>query len=153
MGANSSVVNDQLVCKVMCDDPSDLPYRASAGASGYDLRAKLGSDITLCPGASHLVSTNLRFEIPKGFEAQIRSRSGLATKGVVVLNSPGTIDSDYRGVVMVQLFNHGRNNFTIKNGERIAQLVFARTFEAEFVMVASLDTTQRNTKGYGSTGM
>ena len=152
MGANSSVAN-QLVCKVMCDDPRDLPYRASAGASGYDLRAKLDGDITLSPQASHLVSAGVRLAIPKGFEAQIRSRSGLASKGVVVLNSPGTIDSDYRGVVMVQLFNHGQNNFTIKNGERIAQLVFARTFEAVFDVVASLDATQRNTKGHGSTGM
>ena len=152
MGANSSVAN-QLVCKVMCDDPRDLPCRASAGASGYDLRAKLDGDITLSPQASHLVSAGVRLAIPKGFEAQIRSRSGLASKGVVVLNSPGTIDSDYRGVVMVQLFNHGKNNFTIKNGERIAQLGFARTFEAVFDVVASLDATQRNTKGHGSTGM
>ena len=153
MGAKCSTMHvDRMVCQVVCD-LGDLPFKASQGAAGSDLRAKLPCDVVLQPSAIYLVSTGVQLAIPSGFEGQIRSRSGLAKQGVVVVNSPGTIDSDYRGVVMVLLINHGNKDFTIKNGDRIAQLVFARCVDTTFSFGSFLEPTVRNTNGLGSTGM
>ncbi len=131
-----------------------LPAYATAGASGMDLRANLEAPLTLPPGQRVLVGTGLRLAVPQGFEAQIRPRSGLAFKhGVTVLNSPGTIDSDYRGEVKVLLINHSDQDFVIQNGERIAQLVVAPYTHVMWELTDVLDATARGAGGYGSTGV
>jgi dUTP pyrophosphatase len=118
-----------------------------------DLHAAIAAPITLAPLARHLVPTGLAFAIPEGFEGQVRPRSGLALKhGITVLNTPGTIDSDYRGEVAVILVNLGSEPVTIAPGDRIAQMVFARHATSELDVVASLDDTDRGAGGYGSTG-
>ena len=133
-----------------------IPAYMSAGAAGLDLCAVLpdGSDsISIAPQQRRLVGTGLVFAIPAGYEAQVRPRSGLALRhGITVLNSPGTIDSDYRGEVQVLLVNHGEQPFVVKQGERIAQLVIASVTHAALVEVSSLDDTERGAGGYGSTG-
>ncbi len=131
-----------------------LPRKASQGSSGYDLYACVDDEITIEPGRTALIPTGIFLEIPPGYEAQIRPRSGLALKhGVTVINSPGTIDSDYRGEVCVIIINHGKLPFTIKRGERIAQLVFAPVCEASFVEVPDLEPTDRGKGGFGHTGV
>jgi len=133
---------------------ADLPglQRWSAGASGYDLRAAVSAPLALEPGRLALVPTGLRLEIPAGFEAQVRPRSGLAVKHHLgVLNSPGTIDSDYRGEVMVVLFNFGSETFHIVRGERIAQLVFVRVHHPALEL-RDLSRTERADGGFGHTG-
>ena len=116
-----------------------------------DLRA--AESITLKPGARHLVPTGLSIALPRGFEAQVRPRSGLAVKhGVTVLNSPGTIDSDYRGEVKVPLINHGQEDFFITRGDRIAQMVIAPVTQVSWTEVSVLDETARGTGGFGSSG-
>ena len=128
-----------------------LPAYETAGAAGMDLRAAEG--VTLKPGARHLVPTGLSIALPQGFEAQVRPRSGLAVKhGVTVLNSPGTIDSDYRGEVKVPLINHGRDDFIIARGDRIAQMVIAPVVQISWTEVSALDETARGTGGFGSSG-
>lgn len=141
------------------DDGADrsvpLPTYASDGAAGADLRANLpgGEPMVLEPGARALVPTGLRMAIPEGFEVQIRPRSGLALKhGIMLVNSPGTIDSDYRGPVGVILLNAGDQPFTVAHGERIAQMVVAPVTRAGFRIAASLDDTARGDGGFGSTG-
>ena len=132
-----------------------LPNYQSPGAAGMDLLAALPEvePLTLAPGARALVPTGLTIALPEGFEAQVRPRSGLALKhGVTVLNSPGTIDADYRGEVGVILLNTGQDPFTIARGERIAQLVVQRYAQANWVEVENLDDTSRGTGGFGSTG-
>lgn len=132
-----------------------LPAYQSAGAAGLDLIAALPDDapITLKSGASALVPTGLEVALPAGFEAQVRPRSGLAAKhGVTVLNSPGTIDSDYRGEVRVLLINLGRSSVILARGERIAQLIVAPVSRAVLIEVDSLQETQRGAGGFGSTG-
>ena len=132
-----------------------LPAYETAGAAGMDLRAAVAEDapVTLAPGARALVPTGLKIALEPGYEAQVRPRSGLALKhGLTCLNSPGTVDSDYRGEVGVILINHGQEPFVIKRGERIAQLVIARHEQAATVEVATLDETARGTGGFGSTG-
>jgi len=132
-----------------------LPAYETSGAAGCDLRAALAdnSPLTLRPGASALVPTGLAMALPKGWEAQVRPRSGLAAKhGITVLNAPGTIDADYRGEVKVILVNHGAEDFIIRRGERIAQMVIAPVFQAEFEEAATLDETVRGEGGFGSTG-
>lgn len=132
-----------------------LPAYETAGSAGMDLRAALAEDATLIltPGARALVPTGLKIALEPGYEAQVRPRSGLALKhGVTCLNSPGTIDSDYRGEVGVILINHGQEPFVIKRGERIAQMVIARHAQADVVETASLDETARGAGGFGSTG-
>jgi dUTP pyrophosphatase len=132
-----------------------LPAYATGGAAGMDLRAAVLGDapMTLQPGARAAVPTGLALAIPEGFEAQLRPRSGLALKhGITCLNSPGTIDSDYRGEVHVILINHGDAPFTIRRGERIAQMVFAPVTLAVLTEVETLDDTQRGADGFGSTG-
>jgi dUTP pyrophosphatase len=131
----------------------ELPAYQTEGAAGLDLRAAVREPITLEPGRRRLVPTGLRMAIPRGFEAQVRPRSGLALKhGVTVLNSPGTIDSDYRGEVQVLLVNLGEEPFVVREGERIAQLVIAPVARAELELADSLDDTTRGHGGYGSTG-
>jgi dUTP pyrophosphatase len=129
------------------------PVYASAGASGADIRAHLRQDLILEPGDTALVPTGLRFAIPEGYEIQVRPRSGLAFKhGITVLNTPGTIDADYRGEVSVLLINHSKENFVIKPGMRIAQLVLAPVVQAHFLLSPDLATTLRGEGGFGHTG-
>jgi dUTP pyrophosphatase len=131
-----------------------LPAYATAGAAGLDLQAACAEAIVLRPGARALVPTGLAIAVPAGFEAQIRPRSGLAIKhGITCLNSPGTIDSDYRGEVQVILANLGSEPFTIERGARIAQLVLAAFARVEWQQVAALDGTMRGSGGFGSTGI
>ena len=131
-----------------------LPAYETAGAAGADLRANLTAPVTLAPGARGLIPTGLRMAIPDGFEVQIRPRSGLALKhGVTLLNTPGTIDSDYRGPVGVIMVNLGQEPFDVTHGMRIAQLVVAPVVQAGFRVVAQLDDTARGAGGFGSTGL
>jgi dUTP pyrophosphatase len=128
-----------------------LPSYASDGAAGLDVVA--AEDLTLAPGARHAVATGFAIAIPEGYEVQVRPRSGLALKhGITCLNTPGTIDSDYRGEVKVILANLGGEPFAVRRGERIAQLVPARVQRAAFREVDDLDSTARGTGGFGSTG-
>jgi dUTP pyrophosphatase len=132
-----------------------LPAYETADAAGMDLRAAVpdGEPMTLKPGERAMVPTGLTIALPARHEAQVRPRSGLAAKhGVTCLNSPGTIDADYRGEVKVILINHGQEPFVIKRGERIAQMVIAPVTRAELVQVETLDDTQRGAGGFGSTG-
>ncbi|MEG1451321.1 dUTP diphosphatase [Brevundimonas sp.] len=132
-----------------------MPAYETPGSAGMDLRAAIGEDevLTLQPGARALVPTGLKIALEQGFEAQVRPRSGLALKhGITTLNSPGTIDSDYRGELGVILINHGQQAFEIKRGERIAQMVIARHEQAVISVVSSLDETERGEGGFGSTG-
>ena len=131
-----------------------LPAYESAGAAGADLRANLPEGpVTLAPGARALISTGLHMAIPQGFEVQIRPRSGLALKhGITLINSPGTIDSDYRGIVGVIMGNMGQEAFTVEHGMRIAQMVVAPVMQAGFDLADSLDETPRGAGGFGSTG-
>jgi len=132
-----------------------LPAYETAGSAGMDLRAAVAEDqpVTLAPGARALVPTGLKIALEPGHEAQVRPRSGLALKhGITCLNSPGTIDSDYRGEVGVILINHGSEPFVIRRGERIAQLVIARHEQAVVTEAGSLDATARGAGGFGSTG-
>ena len=131
-----------------------LPAYATAGSAGMDIHAALQEPLTLLSGQVVTVPTGLCFAVPSGFECQVRSRSGLAAKhGVFALNSPGTIDSDYRGEVQVILANFSQAPFTIERGMRIAQLVVARHERVEWEVVASLETTERGEGGFGSTGV
>jgi len=131
-----------------------LPAYATEDSAGLDLLAAIGDPVTLQPGERKLVPTGLSIAVPPGFEAQVRPRSGLALKqGVTVLNSPGTVDADYRGEVGVILINHGDKPFVINRGERIAQMVIAAYSRAEWVPVAELPETQRGSGGFGSTGV
>ena len=128
-----------------------VPAYETAGAAGMDLRA--AEDMTLKPGARGLVPTGLAIALPQGFEAQVRPRSGLAVKhGVTVLNSPGTVDSDYRGEIKVPLINHGEQDFVITRGDRIAQLVVAPVTRIVWQETQELDDTARGAGGFGSSG-
>jgi dUTP pyrophosphatase len=132
-----------------------LPAYQSADAAGLDLLAAVAEDapLILAPGKHAMVPTALAIALPPGFEAQVRPRSGLAAKhGVTVLNSPGTVDADYRGEINVILINHGAAPFTIRRGERIAQMVIAPVVQAQLVQVSSLSATDRGSGGFGSTG-
>jgi len=130
-----------------------LPHYATEGSSGMDIRAALKEPEVLNPGDIKLVPTNLSVEIPLGYEIQMRPRSGLASKhGIGLLNSPGTIDSDYRGEIKVILFNFGKETFEIKSGERIAQMVIAKVYKAEIEESSNLEETQRGDGGFGHTG-
>ena len=131
-----------------------LPRYESSGAAGMDIRAFIEAEITIPPMGRAKIPTGLFVEIPQGYEAQIRPRSGLAARqGVTVLNAPGTIDSDYRGEVEVLLVNLGDEPFTVKNGDRIAQMVISPVSRANFSEVKSLSETDRGNGGFGSTGI
>ncbi|EHQ99589.1 dUTP diphosphatase [Bradyrhizobium sp. WSM471] len=132
-----------------------LPAYQTNDAAGLDLMAAVAENepLTLAPGQYALVPTGLAIALPPGYEAQVRPRSGLAAKhGVTVLNSPGTIDADYRGEIKVILINHGQTAFVVKRGERIAQMVIAPMVQAALVPVATLSATDRGAGGFGSTG-
>ncbi|MEQ1665713.1 MAG: dUTP diphosphatase [Bdellovibrionales bacterium] len=131
----------------------ELPKYQSDLASGLDVRAQLKEDIILQPGQRVLVPTGLAFAIPEGFEIQVRPRSGMAIRdGITVVNSPGTVDADYRGEVKIILINHGEANITLHNQDRIAQLVVCPVVQAEFVEVNDLTESTRGANGFGSTG-
>jgi len=130
-----------------------LPAYATEHAAGLDLQAAVAGPLVLAPGARALVPTGVSIALPEGFEAQVRPRSGLALKhGVTVLNSPGTVDADYRGEIGVILINHGDQTFTIERGQRIAQLVIARYERIAWSEAATLPDSARGTGGFGSTG-
>lgn len=130
------------------------PKPQTDGAAGYDLYAALDRPATIEPGKIRLVSAGFRMSIPAGFEAQVRPRSGLALKhGIGILNAPGTIDPDYRGVVGVILFNFGERPFIINRGDRIAQMVFMKTANVELVSTKLLEPSRRGLGGFGSTGL
>jgi dUTP pyrophosphatase len=134
---------------------SDIPIPSymSPGASGVDLYAAIDGEVTIGAGEARLIPTAIRLAIPPNFEGQIRPRSGLALKnGISIVNSPGTIDSDYRGEVGVILINHGPKPFVVKRKDRIAQLVFSPVIRAELEVVDSLEETERNERGFGYTG-
>jgi dUTP pyrophosphatase len=131
-----------------------LPAYATAQSAGLDLMAAIEGEIVLAPGARQLIPTGLAIALPAGYEAQVRPRSGLALKhGITVLNSPGTIDADYRGEVKVLLINHGAEPFRLQRGDRIAQMVVAPVTRIAWNVVAALDETERGAGGYGSTGI
>jgi len=131
----------------------DLPFYATTHAAGADLRAAIDADIIIAPGAHALIKTGFAMALPDHYEAQIRPRSGLALKhGITVLNSPGTIDADYRGEVGVILINHGNEPFTIQRGDRIAQMIIAPFVQVNFQAMDSLSETERGSGGFGSSG-
>ena len=131
-----------------------LPEYQTSGAAGMDLRAALAETVTIPPGERRFLKTGLSLAIPEGFEGQVRPRSGLALRhGIGIVNSPGTIDADYRGEIGIVLVNHGNEPFVVEPLARIAQLVIAPVARAELTLVASLDETERGAGGYGSTGL
>jgi len=133
--------------------PTPVPCYMTAQAAGVDLHAALDADFVLHPGERALVPTGIAIELLPGYEAQVRPRSGLALRhGIALVNSPGTIDADYRGEIGVIVINHGSDPFTIANGERIAQMVFARCERAQFIEVEELGDTDRGAGGFGHTG-
>jgi dUTP pyrophosphatase len=156
-GISAGLQMDKIVIKILVEDLArDLPLPAymTPGAAAVDLRAAISERVILMPGQITLVSTGLRLEIPPGFEGQVRPRSGLAARhGITLLNSPGTIDSDYRGVVQVIMINHGPEAFTINHGDRIAQLLIAPVTRATFEPVETLGETTRSDGGFGHTGV
>ncbi len=137
------------------DRTQPLPCYETEGAAGADLRANLPQGaVTLAPGARCLIPTGLHMQVPSGFEVQIRPRSGLALKhGIALVNSPGTIDSDYRGPVGVILLNTGQSDFRVDHGARIAQMVLAPVVQATFVLTENLSDSARGSGGFGSTGV
>jgi dUTP pyrophosphatase len=125
----------------------------SDGAAGMDLFAAVDGDLTIQPQEAVLIPTGLAVAIPEGFEGQVRARSGLAVAhGLAVINAPGTIDSDYRGEIKVALINLGKNPFTIRRGDRIAQMIINRVYRVQWDLKESLETTERNEGGFGHTG-
>ena len=140
--------------KIMNKGRQELPAYATSQSAGMDLRANIDAPVTLRPMERRLIGTGLYIELPEGYEAQVRPRSGLALRhGVTVLNSPGTIDADYRGEIMVLLVNLSAEDFTVNDGERIAQMVIARHERAQLAMANSLGETERGDGGYGHTGI
>ncbi|MES2588699.1 MAG: dUTP diphosphatase [Bacteroidota bacterium] len=139
--------------KIINKSKHELPKYETSGAAGLDLKANISETIELKPLERVLVKTGLFLEIPQGFEAQVRPRSGLAFKnGITVLNSPGTVDADYRGEIGVILVNLSSENFLINDGDRIAQLVFAEVKQAQWIETVELNESERGAGGFGSTG-
>ncbi|MDD3906338.1 MAG: dUTP diphosphatase [Candidatus Omnitrophica bacterium] len=135
-----------------CED-LPLPKYATSGSSGMDLCADVDNEITIVPGEIKLVSSGIYLSIPQGYEAEIRPRSGLALKhGISLVNAPGTIDSDYRGLLSLIMINHGKEPFRIKRGDRVAQMVIKEVIRAELDVKPSLDDTARSSGGFGHTG-
>lgn len=154
MNQTMTSISQPMLLRVCKKEAAFLPVYSSLGAAGADISACLEEDICLQSGERALVATGLYFEIPEGYEVQIRPRSGLAAKyGVTVLNTPGTIDHDYRGEIKVILINHGKESFTVTHGMRIAQMVVAPVTSAVFVETDVIDdSTKRGSRGFGSTG-
>lgn len=139
--------------KIINKSSHNLPHYSTVASAGMDLRAEINEDIVLKPLERSIVKTGLFIELPVGYEAQIRPRSGLAAKnGITVLNSPGTIDADYRGEIGVILVNLSNEDFVVKNGERIAQMVIAKHEQVEWQEVEVLEESERGSGGFGSTG-
>ncbi len=140
--------------KIINKSSHDLPHYETGASAGMDLRANISETVTLQPLERAIIKTGLFIELPVGFEAQVRPRSGLAAKkGITVLNAPGTIDADYRGEIGVILVNLSNEGFTVENGERIAQLVIAKHERADWIEVEQLTETSRGEGGFGSTGV
>jgi dUTP pyrophosphatase len=149
---NSAALTVQLALLPHAKD-LPLPAYATAQSAGMDLAAAVDAPVTLAPGQHALIPTGLSIALPAGYEAQIRPRSGLAAKNAVtVLNTPGTIDADYRGEIKVILINHGKEAFIVERGMRIAQMIIARYEQAGFEVMDSLEETARGAGGFGSTG-
>jgi len=143
-----------MIVKIINQSHHDLPSYGTQGSAGMDLRANLVDPVTLGPLERAMIPTGLFIELPLGFEAQVRPRSGLAAKhGITVLNSPGTIDADYRGEIKVILVNLSNNAFTVNDGERIAQMVVAKHETVEWSSAELLETTERGAGGFGHTGV
>jgi len=152
MGAGSSTVQIDIV-RLPAAEGIPLPSRATSGSAGYDLCAAVQQDLVLAPGDRVLVPTGYQFAIPPGYEGQIRPRSGLVlSHGILVPNAPGTIDSDYRGELMVILLNVGEKSYLIRRGDRIAQLVIAPVVNVEFSECDQLEATDRGERGFGHSG-
>jgi len=148
------VVMERININCVVSDGAIVPEYKTLGAAGADVYAFLKEPITIPTGKSCIIPTGVFYEIPEGFEIQVRPRSGLAAKnGVTVLNTPGTIDSDYRGELQVILINLGNEDFVVKNGDRIAQIIVAPVIQGNFVQVQNLSVTERGEKGFGSTGV
>lgn len=132
----------------------ELPAYETAQSAGMDLRAAVTEDVTIPPGEWRLIPVGIAIALPAGFEAQVRPRSGLAAKhGISCVNTPGTIDADYRGELKVNLINHGKVDFNVKRGDRIAQMIIAPVTQAVWQVAETLDETERGTGGFGSTGV
>ncbi|TMM58903.1 dUTP diphosphatase [Maribacter algarum] len=143
-----------MTIKIINKSVHQLPHYETIASAGMDLRANLSESVTLQPLERTIIKTGLFIELPVGFEAQVRPRSGLAAKkGITVLNAPGTVDADYRGEIGVILVNLSNEAFTIENGERVAQLVIAKHDRAEWIEVEELSSTDRGAGGFGSTGL
>lgn len=150
----TEVKNNQLKVKVINKSKHELPAYSTPQSAGMDLRANIDESLTLHPMERKLITTGIYMALPIGYEAQIRPRSGLALKhGITVLNTPGTVDADYRGEVMVLLVNLSQEDFIVNDGERIAQMVIVKHEQADFVEVTELDKTDRGDGGYGHTGV
>lgn len=135
-----------------CED-LPVPAYATSGSSGMDLRADVHGEVTLMPGEIKLISTGIYISVPEGYEAEIRPRSGLALKhGISLVNTPGTIDSDYRGLLSIIMINHGKDTFVIKRGDRVAQMVIKEVIRANVDVRDELDETVRSGGGFGHTG-
>jgi dUTP pyrophosphatase len=146
-------MSETVSVNVITKDEEFLPVYASLGSAGADLKACIEEDLTLLPSESILISSGLKMAIPQGYEIQIRPRSGLALKNqITVLNTPGTIDSDYRGDIGIILINHGKKPFVITRGMRIAQAVLVKVEKAEFILEEALQTTMRGEGGFGHSG-
>jgi len=151
---NNNIRKTMVKVNVINKGHHPLPAYATPQSAGMDLRANISQPVTLRPMERRLIPTGLYIALPQGYEAQIRPRSGLALKhGVTVLNSPGTIDADYRGELMVLLVNLSAEDFVVNDGERIAQMVVARHETVDFAEVSELDETERGAGGYGHTGV
>lgn len=145
--------HEQIAVEILTEEGAELPFYASTGASGADVKAFLTQEITIPAGGSALIPTGLRFAIPHGYEIQVRPRSGLALKHQIsVLNTPGTIDADYRGELGIILINFGKQDFIVAPGMRIAQIILAPVVQASFVKAHQLAETTRGQGGFGHTG-
>ena len=144
---------NNVLIKKLDTNSFELPKYQTEGSVGMDLSAFIGADIVIKPNERELIPTGIAISLPQNIEGQVRPRSGLALKyGITVLNTPGTIDSDYRGEIKVILINHGKEDFLVKNNDRIAQLVFSEVVKVSLNEVNDLDQTLRDQKGFGSTG-
>jgi dUTP pyrophosphatase len=147
------MTQENIYIPTITEDEKLLPSYASAQAAGADVKASLKNDVIIPAGSSALIPTGLRVAIPEGYEIQVRPRSGLALKEqITVLNTPGTIDADYRGEIGVILINHGKKDFTVTPGMRIAQLVVAQVLQGNFISANELTATERGNGGFGHTG-
>ncbi len=145
---------NKIEVKCVASEGAVIPCYKTEGAAGADVCALINEPVTIAPGAFAMIPTGLFFEIPQGYEIQVRPRSGLAAKnGITVLNTPGTIDSDYRGELKIILINLGKEAFVVNNGERIAQIIVSPVTVADFTITDSLSDTTRGEKGFGSTGV